>query len=458
MQREAAGANMRGVRPRPKTTAGAVLCGVLAAGLVVVGSAAPVAPELSAKLNAPIVAAIKDPAVGYGYWELGADGAVLAFDGAKYFGSVPALNVKLEAPIVGMAPTADGGGYWLLDRDGHVYAFGDARSLGNAPGNAAAIVPDGAGYRVIAALGTSVAFVPGVTSAETLTTPVVPPASLFHDSIFNSNVQSWPVDPHSALYATDIVNDYKTDYGSIGVNTIPIYYVPAKQRMVPVSVTPGCNNFVASTGESIPFPSFAALNGSGDNPIAIYQPSTGKDWELWKVKRTAHGIAACWAGELDMGTSDGVFPWPFGLSATGISYLATTITQADVASGQIDHAIATVIPRCDYSTKPADRGDCGSDPGQPAEGQWFRFPANLAMPSGLTPFAQMVFRAIQTYGMVVTDQGGAVAIEAEQPSDWAAEGHSGTAPTTATWQGLNEYQVVADLPWGDLQTVDPPSA
>ena len=78
------------------------------------------------------------------------------------------------------------------------------------------------------------------------------------------------------------------------------------------------------------------------------------------------------------------------------------------------------------------------------------------MPSGLTPFAQMVFRALQTYGAVVTDQGGSVSLESEQTSDWAAEGHSGTDPITASWDGLQEYQVVASLPWSSLQVVDPP--
>ena len=58
--------------------------------------------------------------------------------------------------------------------------------------------------------------------------------------------------------------------------------------------------------------------------------------------------------------------------------------------------------------------------------------------------------------MVVTDQGGAVMLQAEQPSDWAAEGHSGTDPITASWTGEQEYQVVANLPWSSLQAVDPP--
>jgi hypothetical protein len=277
------------------------------------------------------------------------------------------------------------------------------------------------------------------------------------DSIFNANVGSWAVDPSSALFASDFVTDYEDNYGSVGVNTMPIYWVPATQADVAVSVSAGCNNFTSDTGTELPVPSYTDLNSSSDSPLVIYQPATQTAWELWQATRNANGTySACWGGKLDLATSDGVFPSPYGLSGTGIAYLPTTITQADVASGSIDHAIAVDLPHCNHSVYPADRTDCGSDAGQPGEGQWFRFAPGTPMPSGLTPFGQMVFRAILTYGMVVTDQAGAVMIEAEQPSDWAAEGNTGTDPITASWQGQQEYQVVASLPWSQLQAVDPP--
>ena len=275
--------------------------------------------------------------------------------------------------------------------------------------------------------------------------------------MFNSNVEGWPVDRNSSSYAADFVSDYVNHYGTVGVNTIPVYSVPANQAETNLSVKPGCNNFLPDTGPQAPIPSWAGLNGSSDDPLVVYQPSSGSEWELWEVTRNSGtSYSACWGGKLDMANSNGIFPPNFGLSATGISYLATTITEADVQAGSIRHAIAIILPRCNGFTYPANRGDCGSDPGQPAEGQWYRFPANMTMPSGLTPFAQMVFRAVQTYGMVVVDHGGSVSLETEQPSDWAAEGHTGTDPITASWDRLQEYQVVATLPWSGLQVVDPP--
>jgi hypothetical protein len=67
-----------------------------------------------------------------------------------------------------------------------------------------------------------------------------------------------------------------------------------------------------------------------------------------------------------------------------------------------------------------------------------------------------VFNAIKTYGMVSVDYSGAYQINSEDPSDWAAEGYSGQDPITASWNGLQEYNVLEDLPWASLQVVNPP--
>jgi hypothetical protein len=321
---------------------------------------------------------------------------------------------------------------------------------------------------------------PPVTAATTTGTPtgtptgagnnLVPPASLLPDSLFNQTVQNWPVDPGSTAIVADIVNQYRSAYGAVAVNTNrPVYWVPANQALVPIAVAPGCNDFTPSTGTEIPIPSYAVAGSSSDEILTVYQPSTGNAWEFWQATESPSGAwSACWGGKLDMTTSDGVFAYPYGETASGISNLATEITEADVASGSIDHAIAmeALGNSCDWASGsvsgglyPADRADCtGNAPDRPAEGQWFRLPASLAMPSGLTPFARMVFKALQTYGAVVVDQGGAVALEADQTGTWAAEGHSGTVPLTASMDGAPAYSVVASLPWDDLQAIDPPGA
>ena len=55
----------------------------------------------------------------------GADGGVFTF-GVRFAGSTG--NLKLNAPVVGLAATPDRGGYWLVAKDGGIFAFGTPRS------------------------------------------------------------------------------------------------------------------------------------------------------------------------------------------------------------------------------------------------------------------------------------------------------------------------------------------
>ncbi len=63
---------------------------------------------------------------------MAADGGVFTFGDAKFFGSTG--NIKLNKPIVGMAPTPTGQGYYLVASDGGIFAFGDAAFEGSTGG------------------------------------------------------------------------------------------------------------------------------------------------------------------------------------------------------------------------------------------------------------------------------------------------------------------------------------
>jgi hypothetical protein len=94
---------------------------------------------------------------GTGYYEVDRAGDVAAFGAATCYGSL--TGTSLNEPIVGMAVDRQTGGYWLVGADGGVFAF-DAPFLGaasslhlNAPVVGIAATPDGAGYRLVAADG-----------------------------------------------------------------------------------------------------------------------------------------------------------------------------------------------------------------------------------------------------------------------------------------------------------------
>ncbi len=136
-------------------------------------------------LRAAITGGAADSATG-GYWEVGADGGVFAFD-APFDGSMGAVH--LAAPVVGMASTPDGRGYWLVAADGGIFAFGDAVFDGSmgavhlaAPVVGMASTPDGRGYWLVAADGGIFAFgdavFDGSMGAVHLAAPVVGMAAM----------------------------------------------------------------------------------------------------------------------------------------------------------------------------------------------------------------------------------------------------------------------------------------
>jgi hypothetical protein len=92
-------------------------------------------------LDAPIVGMAASADDG-GYWLVASDGGVFAFGDASYWGSIPGLGLspvdapvlpRLNAPIVGLVPSHDGHGYFLVASDGGVFAFGSATFEGSCP-------------------------------------------------------------------------------------------------------------------------------------------------------------------------------------------------------------------------------------------------------------------------------------------------------------------------------------
>jgi len=111
---------------------------------------------------------------GSGYWLVASDGGIFSFN-TGFYGSIPGLGFNpagsglpnsLNAPIVGMVPSATSHGYFLVASDGGVFAFGDAHFSGSCPGvggcagAAVAVVPDatGNGYWVMTSTGNVYAF------------------------------------------------------------------------------------------------------------------------------------------------------------------------------------------------------------------------------------------------------------------------------------------------------------
>ena len=111
-------------------------------------------------LNAPVVG-MAATADHHGYWLVASDGGIFSFGDAKFYGSTG--DKVLNRPIEGMARDAEGTGYWMVAQDGGIFAFGSARYQGSLPGigidedTARGLLPtsDGGGYLIYCGDGTA---------------------------------------------------------------------------------------------------------------------------------------------------------------------------------------------------------------------------------------------------------------------------------------------------------------
>jgi hypothetical protein len=262
----------------------------------------------------------------------------------------------------------------------------------------------------------------------------------------------------------------KTVVGRAEINTIrysvPIYTVPASQSPVNVRLVdpwraPG-GYALQSAWNAVPIPPYAQPAAGTDKQLVIWQPSTDRMWEFWKLNRTAAGWAAAWGGAIRKVSSNigtyGPDAWPgaqqlWGASASSLSIAGGLITLEDLARGRINHALAMGIydPRAGVYASPARRTDGRStDPLSLPEGAHLRLDPHLDLTALHLPhLTLMIAEAAQRYGIIVRDTvAGDVTFYAQDPTPTGTEPYSGTG---GYYEGLPPRQLLATFPWKYLQ-------
>ncbi len=287
-------------------------------------------------------------------------------------------------------------------------------------------------------------------------------------SFFNEPLPaSTPRSSESAQLVASFAHQVQAHYGHAVINTTewsaPVYTVAANaptNAVAPQNATcpRGEDVFApfAQTMSAVPIPAGAQAAKGTDEDMVVWQPSTGHEWELWRAQREDGQWTACWGGEFQNArTSDGVFPAPLGVSASGLSILAGQIHLEELQQGQIEHALEISLPdTAPGFVWPANRDDGESRAADAIrEGTRFRFSPSLDLASlHLNPVALAVATAIQRYGLIVSDTAGAVALTAQDPSPLMREGKAN--PYVALL-GSNPYGVLEAVPWGQLEVVSP---
>ena len=305
--------------------------------------------------------------------------------------------------------------------------------------------------------------IPGQTPFQVGTGGALPfsPASIWNNPLGDNA----PLSPDSDALVQAFNHQWLTNYGSVGINTddysIPIYTVPATQPTVSVSIAPGCHSDPGLIAQfrAVPIPPEASPANGSDHSLVIWQPSTDTEWELWVAQRApSGGWSACWGGRMThVSTSNGAFPSPYGVAASGLAYLGGTIKVSELRAGEIMHALSVNLVHTTAGSQvaPANRNDGNSTAADAIpEGTRFRLDPTIDVTKlGLGPAGVVIARALQRYGMIVTDTSGAVVVVAEDGESYVAGG--GTNPYPSLFTGQAPYEVLSWIPWNRLQVVSP---
>jgi hypothetical protein len=203
-------------------------------------------------------------------------------------------------------------------------------------------------------------------------------------------------------------------------------------------------------------PGMVVSNGT-DGEIAIYDPASDRYWDFWRASVDDKGQwSACWGGKIDdYSKNPGVFEPPLGATATGLALGAFLIRIEELARGHIEHAvnIATVRTRANCQSYPANRND-GNTEGEDiaCEGQRFRLDPGFEVSTLKSPAARTIARAMQEYGLILTDKSDALITQAEDPRPHMAK-NGGKNPYDELLGGVPWYLVLNDVPVERLQAL-----
>ena len=212
---------------------------------------------------------------------------------------------------------------------------------------------------------------------------------------------------------------------------------------------------------AVPIPAGAVPASGSDSQLVIWQPSSDRLWEFWRLARGPSGWQATWGGAMRHASADsGVYgpaAWPgaqssWGASASSLSIAGGLITLEDLRRGEINHALSIALPetRQGVFASPAKRTDGTSQsPLALPEGAHLRLDPTLNLTTLHLPrLTRMIAEAAQRYGIFVRDRTANIAFYGQDPI--TARGNPYAGPR-GYFEGKYPTQLLASFPWSHLQ-------
>jgi hypothetical protein len=276
-----------------------------------------------------------------------------------------------------------------------------------------------------------------------------------------------PLDPHSTASVAWLTRLASESVRGPNINTVdysvPIYTVPVGQPTVRVQLLSKLRqSTLQSAWEAVPLPPDAHPASGTDGHLVVWQPSTDRLWEFWRLVHGTEGWYATWGGAMrGVSSNPGVYgpeAWPgaesaWGGDASSLSLPGGLVTLEDLKEGVINHALALAIPdvRAGVFAAPAKRDDgISTNPVSLPEGAHLRLDPNLNLAAlHLSRLTLMIAEAAQRYGIFIRSRGNTIInFYAQDPTP--AGGNPYVGPS-GYFEGKSSVQVLAGFPWSHLQ-------
>jgi len=168
-----------------------------------------------------------------------------------------------------------------------------------------------------------------------------------------------------------------------------------------------------------------------DAHLTIVDATTGCEYDLYGARHTEVGWTAEWANAIPL-DGDGIYPHGLSSRGSGFAPLGGLIRPEELAAGRIDHALVFNYPytRVGGPVPPATASD-GKTAAASAlpMGARVQLDPNLDLVAmGLTGYELTVARALQHYGMILGDTGGALGLYAVNAHSLSIPAYSGLLP------------------------------
>jgi hypothetical protein len=232
---------------------------------------------------------------------------------------------------------------------------------------------------------------------------------------------------------------------------IPLAYASSHST----TYTIGCVKYGCDSTVEFRIPRYATPNTEWDGHLAVYDPSTNQQLDLWQgvhdpltdtwTAGSRLAASADWGAGCALGTRCGG-----GGTAAGFMEFGGVIRPEEIAQGHIDHALVIDTPyiRAGYIACPAVNYWASEGPEYKDDSNAIPLGARIQMDPRVDvdakPWPQwekVVARALQTYGAYVTDVSGSLEVRGEASLDRGYD-----AWTLVGMPGPPKPSLV-DLPW-----------